>query len=83
MIQKMFAVYDSKARTFCRPFFVAHEAVALRAFEGGANDPAQEMCQHPGDFTLFHLGEFDDDTGVVKPLAEHVNLGLAAQFKRS
>lgn len=78
----MFAVYDSKAKAFCRPFFAAVEAVALRAFEGGANDVDSEIGRHPADFSLFQVGEFDDDTGVVKPLDQHVNFGLATQFRR-
>lgn len=83
MKQLMFAVYDSKAKVYCRPFFVAVEAVALRAFEGGANDESLEMGRHPEDFSLHQLGEFDDDTGVVKALEPHVNHGLASQFRRN
>lgn len=83
MKQLMYAVYDSKAKAFCRPFFAAVEAVALRAFEGGANDPENEIGRHPNDFSLFQVGEFDDDTGVVRPLEQHINFGLASQFRRA
>lgn len=81
MKQLAFSVFDSKARVFCKPFFVPTMEVALRAFQGAANDPSHEMGRHAEDFTLFQIGEFDDENGVLTPSAQHMNCGLAAHFK--
>lgn len=81
MIQLVYSVFDSKARVFCKPFFVPTAEVAVRAFKGAANDGTHEMGRHGEDFTLFQVGEFDDERGVLTPLAQNINLGLAANFK--
>lgn len=80
MNQRMFAVYDSKAKTYCVPFFVPAVVIALRAFQGEANNPASQLSAYPQDFTLFELGEFNDSTGVVVAYALAINHGLAANF---
>lgn len=81
MMTKVFSVYDSKARVFSTPFFALTEGVAIRMFVAGVNDPTTQLCKNPEDFTLFCVGTFDDDIGVLKSLEHNVNLGLAANFK--
>jgi len=82
MILQIMAVYDSKARAFLIPFFCAHTDVGRRAFSDAANNPGHQVGAHPEDFTLFHLGTFDDDNAVFKLLAQYHNCGLAAQLKK-
>lgn len=81
MMLKIFAVYDSQLGAFFTPFFMAHEALAKRAFRAIANDPASQICQHPQDFTLFELGEWNDATGEFGMYPKHVNHGLAGGYK--
>ena len=81
MMMKMFAVYDSKLGAFFTPFFMAHAALAQRAFTATANDPQSQICQHPQDFTLFELGEWNDELGQIAMYPKHVNLGLAGGYK--
>jgi len=83
MKQFMFALYDSKARVFCTPFFVPTQAVALRAFRHVANDEATQVSASPEDFTLFELGTWDDDKGRIVMLEQQINHGLATQFKEA
>jgi len=83
MIQQVMALYDSKARCYAAPFFVAHTDVALRVFAQVANDPANQISHAPQDFTLFHLGTYDDNTGVIQPFTQQVNMGLASQFRKT
>lgn len=82
MILQVLVVYDSKARAYLLPMFTTHVDVCLRAFADAANDPAHQVGKHPEDFTLFHLGVWNDDDAVFVWFKEHVNLGLAAQFKK-
>lgn len=81
MILKMFSVYDSKAECYMAPFYFHALGQAVRAFGDTVNDPQSSMCKHPGDYTLFCVADFDDQTGMVSNL-NHVNLGKAIELKR-
>lgn len=79
----VFSVYDSKAEFYGTPFFMPTVNSAIRAFSDLANDRSTTIFKHPGDFTLFHIGTFDDRQGIVSPLKVLVNLGLALNFVSS
>lgn len=81
MIQQIFSVYDNKAKAFCFPFFAANKELALRYFANGANDATLQLCLHPEDFSLFHLGSWDDETSKFSPFDAPQPLGIAASFK--
>lgn len=60
------AVYDSAAQVYSNPpLFVPSVAVATRSFTDEVRrvDPQNQLNKHPEDFVLFHLGEYDDETG--------------------
>lgn len=77
----LFTIHDSKAESFLPPFYVPTVAVALRSFGSAANDPETKINQYPGDYTLFELGKFDQDTARFELLKTPVNHGLAISFK--
>lgn len=79
-MQKAFSVFDSKAGTFSPPFFQPALGLAVRMFTDLANDKATTVGKYPTDFSLFYIGDFDEATGVLAPLTQHQNLGLAASF---
>ena len=81
MILQVFAVYDIKARAYMSPFFMPNREMAVRAFSTGVNEEKSELNKHPADFTLFHIGAFDDETGNLEPLQNHFSLGLASQYR--
>lgn len=67
MRQHIFAIFDTKAEMYQRPFFVVTAGVAFRMLmdemaRGGADNM---LAMHTKDFELFHCGDFDDETGVV------------------
>lgn len=75
-----FCVYDNKALAFLPPFFVHNELVAMRSFADVANDKTHAFGLNPTDYTLFRVGDFNDELGELTPLVPHVNMGLAASF---
>lgn len=79
----MFAVYDSKAKCFYAPFTSQNAATAIRNFSQAVNAQGgdTQIAKHPEDFTLFKIGEFDDELGTLQRLDQLENLGLAANFK--
>lgn len=69
MITKMFSVFDVKAACYGQPFFMPREEMAVRAFADGVNEdrnPNNNWAKHPEDFTLFLVGEFDDELAQLK-----------------
>lgn len=63
MIQKVFCIYDDKAKAYLAPFFLPEMGMAVRAFSDCVNDPKHNFGLHPEDYTLFCAGTFDDRSG--------------------
>lgn len=82
MILQAYAIYDSKAQAHLQPFFVQNHYIAVRLFTDCVNDPLNPIAKHPEDYTLFHVGEYDDATGELQNLKAHTSYGLAANYKR-
>lgn len=80
MIFKVFSVYDSKALVYASPFFSQSVGAAVRAFGDAANDPNVPFAKHPGDYQLYEIGTFDDNTGVMDAVIPMRLLGCAADF---
>lgn len=64
------AIRDVKV-AFQRPFFAPTIGSAIRAFSDEVQriDANNEMSRHPADYALYHLGEYNDDTGAITPLS--------------
>lgn len=68
MTLEMFAVYDEKVKAFGVPIFVAHEGVAVRSFTSTVWDQTTDFYKFAEDYTLFHVGSYDPDTGRCEAL---------------
>lgn len=77
---KVFSVYDSKVGAFANPFFAKSNGEAVRMFSDAVNDSTTSLNKHPGDFTLFGIADFDEETGRLEPYDVNLNLGLAITF---
>lgn len=82
MIQKMFTVFDSKAEAYLPPFFMNSKGVAIRSFSDTVNDPSSQFNKHPADFTLFELGEYNEQDATFKIHTAKISLGSANEFKK-
>lgn len=65
MVTKIYAVYDHKAEAFLQPFFAKNDAVAERMFSAAVMDDEHQFCKHAEDYTLWTLGVFDEESGVL------------------
>lgn len=74
-----FTVLDIKADAYITPFFLPRKEMAVRAFADAVNSPSHQFNAHPGDYVLWHIGEFDVDTGAITPaeFRNHVVDGLS------
>lgn len=77
---KVFAVYDSKMEAYARPFNMLTVGQATRAFADVVNDANTEISKHPEDFTLFLLGEYDEQKGYYENLPAPQALGQALEY---
>lgn len=80
MINKVYSVYDSKAKAYLPPFYATNAAVAGRMIQDAVSDPTHLFAKHAADYTLLEVADFDDDTGIFTPLSSHVNLGLLLTY---
>lgn len=79
MKTEAYSIYDSKSKTYTPPFFMRQRGEAIRAFTQTANDPSSNINKFPEDYSLFHIGFYDDNTGKLE-YCNPDNIGLATQF---
>lgn len=79
----VYSVYDSKAEAYLQPFYMQSEGQAIRSFGEVANNKEHSIGKYPEDFTLFHLGYFDDSTCDFELLKTQVALRKAIELVRS
>lgn len=80
MIHMIVSVRDSAMASYHRPFSVPTPAAAVRMFGDEVSRDGSEMQRHPSDYELWHLGHFDDDSGVITPLVPPAMLARAKDF---
>lgn len=59
------AVFDTKMEAYAAPFFTPTLGMAERSFADEVRRPESPMAAHPEDYHLYHVGYFDEDTGVL------------------
>ncbi len=74
-----FSVFDSAAAAYMAPFYQPAIGMAQRVFEDMVLDPNHQFGQHPADYTLFHVGAFDDQTGMLEPMPSPIVLANGLQ----
>ncbi len=60
MKHKVFSIFDVKASAYLPPFFMPEQAMAVRVFSDCVNSDDHQFGKHPGDYTLFEMGVWDD-----------------------
>ncbi|WMC01497.1 nonstructural protein [Microvirus D_HF4_340] len=77
------AVRDIKTDVFGTPIFVNHQGAAIRSFgdqcTGTVQNADQTLMQHPEDFELYKLGEYDDNTGEFSN--EKIQLAVGSNYR--
>lgn len=68
MLLNVVAIKDLAADAFLRPFYVSHNALAVRSFMDEVNRADSEMRKHKGDYILYQLGSWSEDSGVFSNL---------------
>lgn len=66
----IYAIYDVKS-TFTAPTIDFSDATAMRNFCHVIKNSSDVMHSHPQDFSLWKVGEFDNETGFVSSVSPH------------
>lgn len=61
---KVVAIKDNAILSFAQPVFVPHVGAAIRSFGDEVGKKDTQLGQHPEDYELYLLGEYDDQTGM-------------------
>lgn len=60
MVVQMYVIYDQKAETYNKPFFLVNDQLALRTMRDLVQNPDVDISKYPEDFILFKCGSYDD-----------------------
>lgn len=82
MRYKVLAIRDRAADTFSQPMFFASLGSGVRAFgdEVKRVHENNNLNKHPEDFDLFHLADYDDDTGTFEGLSRPVQVAIGKDY---
>lgn len=80
MISQIFTVFDSKTEAYMPPFFAPTLGAAIRSFSDTVQEKDHIFNKHAEDYTLFHLGYYDDQTAIIENLKSPKSIGVAIEF---
>lgn len=75
----VYTIKDTKAECYLQPFTFRTDGEAIRAFDDTVQRDGTPIHDHPEDFCLFKVGEFDQLSGVITSV-DHKSLGCALDF---
>lgn len=73
------SVFDSAVGVYFQPFFARSRREALRSFVDAATQSGHTFNKHPGDFSLFVLAEWNEESGRFENKAAPECLGTALE----
>ncbi len=76
----VFAVFDAAAEAYLSPMFFNTKGECIRTFVDACNAEDHQFARHAADYTLFHIGFYDPDKGLLTALSAPDSLGNALQY---
>lgn len=77
---EVFSVFDSSVGAYLQPMFFRSKGEAIRAFGSAVASTEHHFNKHAPDFTLFHVGTWDDERCIFSSLPTPVSIGIAVEF---
>ncbi len=65
MKTQIYSIYDTASATYQKPTFARTDGEIMREFQNICVDKKHPCGEHPEDYSLMRLGNFDDQTGLV------------------
>lgn len=77
-LRSLYVIYDLVAETWIgQPIVDRHSAPVCRMFNALLADTKTQLYQHPGDFTLLHIGYIDDNGQLTEVAPVTISTGEA------
>lgn len=70
---EIYSIYDKKSQTYSLPFYAPSAEVACRVVINSMIDKRVDFYLHAEDYSVRHLGSFDQQTGDIFP-SEIINV---------
>lgn len=67
---QMYTVKDKKADAYLQPFTTQTKGLAIRMIQGTLEQQDNNLSKYPEDFSLWKIGEFDENSGIIQGLQE-------------
>lgn len=80
-MNQIYALKDKKAETFLNPFVAKNSAVATRILKELTQNPETALFKNPEDYSLWWIGSYNEDTGVIIPIKTLECVGQAEDYK--
>lgn len=80
MLTKIYVIHDVVSDAFMSPFYSPQDGSAVRAVVTQLRDPNSMLAQHPADYSLYRIGEFDDQLGVITAVDPIHLVGRVSSF---
>lgn len=79
----IYSIRDQKGEAFLTPFFQKTHGEAERSFRELTKNKDSLVSKYPEDYDLYHIGKYDDQTGVIQPNDTPQHIIKAVQAKES
>lgn len=72
-MSRVYSIFDKKTEEWSTPFFQTHDVTALRSFREAVltDDPNNMLKKYPKDFTLYYIGDWNNETGILKGVGDN------------
>lgn len=67
MKYNVYAINDAKS-CFMQPLCEGSDGEAIRSLEAAASNPGSLLSTHAKDFSLYQIGTYDNQSGVLEPV---------------
>lgn len=78
---KLFTIQDQKAEYFLAPMMLRNKGEAIRNIQQAMRNEDTPLGSDPESFTLVELGDYDQDTGVIKPYEQIKIIGTCSELQ--
>lgn len=83
MSLKLYSVYDSKVSAYLQPQVLRSKGEAIRSFGAACNTKDHNFYLYAEDYTLFEIGDWDEETCSVTLHLTPISLGKAIEISKA
>lgn len=82
MLINIYSVFDITAELYGAPFLLMNDSLAQRSIAEAARNPNTEISKYPGEYVLYHIGAYDDETAMLEAAPAPRRICSAQHAKR-